>query len=316
MPLFLGHATAELVLDKPWVESLSPAADQMLEHCAASRIELSRLDLQPLEGIPLPYDVLVSSPQEARTWGGVRCHLCRAPLPLGSFLEISPELFVASPALTFVQRAAKLSLAQTVALGARLCGTFALDRDSGSGVRERAPLVTPDDLQLYVNHCQHVNGIKRARRTLPLILPNAASPMEAITALVYCLPPRHGGFGFPVPQLNYEQTLRPSAQRLVGKDCIRIDIYWSDHQFGLEYQGKFAHSSHTSIAADIARQLAAEQMGIELQMLTIEQIRDQGQRLAIARKIACRLGAQIPAGRTFLVANQRLVDELLCSLPT
>ena len=311
MPLFLGHRTAEFLLNRQEVESLSPSVDQGLEHCWASRTDMSHIDLSLLEGIPQPYDVLVSSPNEIRHWKGVTCHLCKDELPSGSFIELAQDLFVASPALCLVQRSQALTLAQSVVIADRLCSTYALDKRRRSGIRERKPLVTLEDLKAYLDRCSRLRGIEQARRSLTLAREGSASPMETVSRLVLCLPRRLRGLGLSVPLMNYEKTLSEAAQRLVDKGFIRIDLYWENYGFGIEYQGKYAHSSLSSIEGDIARQLAAERMGIELQMMTIKQLRNQAQRMEIARKIARRIGEHIPSDASSWAANQKLVEELL-----
>lgn len=311
MPLFLGHSTAEFILDRPHAGRLVPALDQSLEHCWASRRDISQADLGMIADVPLPLDVLVSSNEDRRRWEGIRCHVCPPDLPATAFLEVAPDIFVSSPALCLIQRAQQLSLAQTIALGSRFCGTYALDRQRPTGIRERLPIASIEDLRTFIDRCPPTKGLKRARRASSLILQNSASPMETVTALVLCLPHRLGGLGLPLPQLNYEVTLHADARKLTAKRFIRIDLYWRDCLFGIEYQGLYAHDSAGGIAADIARQLAAEAMGIELCMVTIEQIREREQRLAVARKVATRLGVPFAPRDDLLIANQHLVDDLL-----
>lgn len=310
MPLYFGHRTAELLLDR--LDALpAPSIGSEFDNCCACRSDFKDFDLSVLDGIPQPYDILTSSTKDLRKWKGIRCHLCQTPLPAGSFIEISPDVFVASPPLCLILRAQELSLAQTIALGERLCGTFALDRKKRSRIRRRAPLISLEDLRSYIDRCSRVKGIARAQRAASLMLEGSASPMETISRLAFCLPKRLNGFGLPSPRMNYEMTLSQTAQELIDKSYIRIDLCWPDQGFGLEYQGKYVHGSPSAIERDVARQLAAERMGIELQMVTIEQIRNQAQRLTIAHKIASRLGITISTDQAFLTANQRLVDDLL-----
>ena len=68
MSLFIGHKTAELLLDSPGAASFTPADDVALEHCWASRSDLSAIDLSELMDVPTPYDVLVSRREEKRFW--------------------------------------------------------------------------------------------------------------------------------------------------------------------------------------------------------------------------------------------------------
>ena len=311
MPLFLGHRTAELLLEKPEVDSLSPSIDQGFEHCWASRSDLNHLNLSLLDDIPRPFDVLVSSPREMRRWENVSCHLCQAPLPSGAFLQLAQDVFVASPALCLIQRAQELSLARTVVLADRFCGTYALSKNRLSGIRERRPIATQEELLSFIDRCSRIKGIARAQRAATLTLEGSASPMESISRLVFCLPRRLGGYGLSLPQMNYEITLSSQARRIVGKDFIRIDLYWKEFGFGIEYQGKLSHSTLADISDDIARQLAARRMGIELQFITIGQIRDREQRMEVARLIAGRIGESISSDRAFQISNQQLVNELI-----
>lgn len=314
MPLFFGHRTAELLLDREFNSRPDASFSQELELCVANRQSIDNVKDELLAGIPAPYDILVDSRGKARRLKGVNCHVCRPDLPSSSFVELSGEVFVASPSLCFVLRAGECSLAQTVALGARLCGTFALDSRKRSGVRRRKPLVELSDLWDYVYRCPRMPGVARAKRALRLIPEGSASPMETVMQMVYCHPRRLNGLGIPRPQMNYRQTLSDIAKKLIDKDYIRIDMYWRDHMFGLEYQGKYAHASSTNIANDIGRQLAAERMGIELQFVTIEQLRNQAQRQRIAQKIADRLGLTLDLGSDVMLANQRLVDGILLEM--
>ena len=311
MAIFLGHRTAELLLNQPSIGLLDPSPDQELEHCWASQLDFGHVDLSVLESISKPFDILVSSQEELRKWEGMHCHLCTAQLPGGSFIELTQDVFVASPALCLIQRAQELTVPQSIALIERFCGNYTLDKKKKSGITERKPLLTLDDLRSYMDRCHRLRGLAKTRRACFYSLEGSASPMETISRLVFCLPSQFGGFGCPAPLMNYEIGLNDLGRRIVGKDFIRIDLFWKEHDFGIEYQGKYAHSSSTDIAADIARQLAAERKGIQLQMITIEQLREQAQRWEVARKISQNLGVSLPMGKDFQFANQRLVDELI-----
>lgn len=94
-------------------------------------------------------------------------------------------------------------------------------------------------------------------------------------------------------------------------ETIRVDLYWKDHDFGLEYQGKYGHSEGTDIARDITRQLAAGLMGKTLQMITVRQLREKEQRFLIAEIIARHIGEKVLRGHSFEMRNQRLIDSLL-----
>lgn len=310
MPLYLGHTTAELLLDALPVEELDTADTGPLQNCIASRSAMSHLDLHLLEDLPKPYDVLVSSSSELRRWPGVRCHRCPTDLPPGSFVEIAPEVFVASPELCFVLRAQDLNLAKTMLLGSRYCGTFALDEREPSGLRQRSPLCTPERLITYADACHRLRGSRQAKTAALHIAAGSASPMESATQLLLTLPKHLGGYAFKAPCLNYTVSLNGRARKIAGKDYIVIDVYWPDFDYGLEYQGRFSHSSDDDIASDIARQLAADADGIILQMVTSGQFLDPAQRQYVVQKIAGNIGEQIPRQKGFQDLNDALAREL------
>jgi len=314
MQIFFGHKTAEHVLNQTQVEILEPSFDKELELCGLTKAGLESVASKYLTGVPRPYDVLVPRARDFRQVEGTKCHLCKQDLPAKSFMRLGDNVYIASPALCFVQRAAEYTLAQTVALGSRLCGTFALDDSSPSGIRQRDPLITLEDLCTYVGNCPSIPGIVRARRAVSLIHEGSASPMETVAQMTFCYPRRLRGLGLPRPHMNYKKTVSQMASGFIDSEFIRIDIYWPDAAFGLEYQGEYAHSSVEKIASDISRQLAAERMGIELQMLTIEQLRNEKQKLMIANKIANRLGVTLDADEKLLEGNKELVNELTTML--
>jgi hypothetical protein len=280
-----------------------------LEHCLAGKADLTQLDLSPLEQLPKPLDVLVSSRSQIRCWSGVRCHYCPEHLPAGAFIELTGDIYVASPELLYILRSRELSFPQTVDLGCWLCGTFCYsDKDKPL---ERPQITTPDRLRTFVERCSNMAGVKNARRAVDWVISKAASPMEAACAIPFYLPRRLGGFGFPVPELNYRIDLSPAEAAIAGKQLIYIDVYWRDVGFGFEYQGEEVHGTYAALRSDIARQLAAEEHHINLQMMTIDQLREESQRLAVARKVARYFGVDLDLNDAFVRRNQAMVDRLL-----
>ena len=310
MPLYLGHTTARQLIDVLPVETMHYADTTSVRNSIASKSGISQLNLHLPEGVDTPYDVLISDRNEYRGWSGVRCHKCPQELPDHSFIEISQDVFLASPKLCFVLYAQHHSLAQTIVLGSQYCGTYALDKTSTTGIRERKTLTTPEELRSYARSCVRLAGAKKAQRAAELIVTHSASPMESKAALLFCLPTRLGGFGFRKPELNYQYYLGDVARSMTGKAFLRFDIFWPDFDFGLEYQGEDAHSESQRISDDIARQLAAEYHGKVLQMITKQQLVNTEQRLFLARKVGAHIGQRIPNEESFLKRNEILVQKL------
>jgi hypothetical protein len=309
MTLYLGHTTSQRILERPGIERLPRSDLSRLEHCLAGRKDLAELDLSLLNNLPRPLDVLVSSRDQVRSWSGVRCHCCPEHLPAGAFIELTSDIYVASPELLYVLRSRELSLPQAIDFGCWLCGTFCYG-DNGE-ILERPQVTTPNRLRSFVELCSHVAGIRNARRAVDWVIPKAASPMEAACAIPFYLSRRLGGFGLPIPELNYRVDLTPAEAEIAGKERIYIDVYWRDFGFGLEYQGEEVHGSYDALRSDIARQLAAEEHHIDFQMMTIDQLREKSQRLAVAKKAARHLGVVLDLNEGFIRRNQAMVDKLL-----
>ncbi len=309
MPLYLGHSTAQRILERPEIVGLPRSDVSRLEHCFSGKTDLAQLDLSPLKDVSEPFDVLVNSPKQVRRLPNYRYHQCPEHLPAGAFIELANDIYVASPELLFVLRSRELSFPQAVDLGCRLCGTFCYEENGNILKRQR--ITTPERLQTFVECCGHIAGIKRARRAVNWVIPNAASPMEPSCAIPFYLSRRLGGFGFPIPELNYQINLSPAEAAIAGKKKIFIDVYWRDFGFGFEYQGKNTHGTYDALRSDIARQLAAEEHHIDLQMMTIDQLSEESQRLAVARKMARYFGVSLDLNNDFVRRNQAMVDQLL-----
>ena len=73
---------------------------------------------------PKPLDIMVDDPAKRRNTPEQVCHVWAGPLPERSFVDIGHGVYVASPALCFVQAAAKLSFFELTELGYELCGKY------------------------------------------------------------------------------------------------------------------------------------------------------------------------------------------------
>lgn len=89
--------------------------------------------------LPRPVHLL-SSHQRHDRGGRWKCHTTSYPFPCGSFLQISSELYIASPELSFIQSCRTLPTHQALKVGSALCGSFRLDSNAQSGLHPRPPL--------------------------------------------------------------------------------------------------------------------------------------------------------------------------------
>lgn len=293
MAIFFGYKTAEHILNSPLAPEFcasdeTPARCGFVDDHAAHSFDPDAFEIPVDE----PLDIVVSSRSSRRRRKSIRCHVSSGELPHGAYLEIAPDVFVASPALCLLQRSNDLSYAGRIKLAARFCGTYAPSRTNSRGFIDRPALATPDELRSFIELMPGSRGVARSLEAADWTIPNAASPMETEMVMPFYLPWRKGGYGLPEPTMNYELTLGERGRRMTGKEAIRIDAYWPDSDFGCEYQSEMFHHGDERYGEDIGRQLAAESLGKTIRMVTKEQLKNSAQLEYLAEIIASHIGVE------------------------
>lgn len=311
MAIFFGYKTAECILDSAEAREFSlsdetPSICGFVDDVALSSVDLTRFELPP--GKPL--DLVVGSREKRRVRNDFRCHMSSADLPHGAYLEIAPDVFVASPALCLLQRCGSLSFAGRIKLAARFCGCYAPSKTDPRGFITRAPLLSNDDLLSCIELYPSARSTRQALEAVQWALPNAESPMETEMVMPFYLPGYKGGFGLPKPIMNDPVTLTARGRAMTGKSEVRIDAHWPDANFGLEYQSKMFHDGDEHYGQDIGRQLALESMGKVIHMVTLEQLRNETQLEYIAELIASHLGIEMHKSRGGKL-REKLIRDIL-----
>ena len=243
--------------------------------------ELAGLGIAPPEEAPL--HLLFASPSVRPKTPGIHAHLVTQVLPPNSFLRLSPHVLIVSPELCFVQMADVLSFGHTALIGCELCGTSA---QIDGTLPSRRPLTSTAKLATFLAAAQRLGGEKQAKRALPYLVDNAASPMEARLALLLSMPTRLGGYGLPKPEMNRLFGLSREAQRLYPHDNCTCDLFWPDAQVDVEYHGVGYHADEAALIRDTARTQALQHDGVSVTSLTYPQIADPAAFDAVARTLA------------------------------
>lgn len=223
-------------------------------------------------------------------------HVVKTPLPAGSFARIAPAVFLSSPELSFLQMASALPFEQLVLYGCELCAGFARSDFSETGLEERTPLTNVASLQRLISRMHGANGVKTARRALPFICENAASPREIALTLLLSLPYRYGGYSLPAPTLNERIDITAGNAAFASKQFYRADLLWGSHKLVVEYDSNL-HANPASIASDARRRNALLAMGYTVITVTNEQIKSTDEMYKVAKLIARRLGKRIEISR-------------------
>ena len=202
----------------------------------------------------------------------VSFHCTKSPLPQGSFVRLSQQIYIASPELSFLQACAEMPFYQAILYGCALCGTFALDSESKSGTAPRPTLTSRKKLERFVGQCAGLPGARVAANALRYVCDGSASPRESKSALLLGLPLCHGGYGLPSFELNPELAIPPKLQKMAGRKTFRIDCLWRDQRVALEYDSDAGHLASSERCDDSTKRAALREMGYSAFELTKLQV--------------------------------------------
>jgi hypothetical protein len=284
-----------------------------------------------LEELPLmvawadaPVNVLVTSSSQQSKSSLIVPRLWPQKMPYGSIVQVCNDISVACPELCLQQLAARLSLPKVIMLATELCGTFSVFEASpplrsvlqrlwdlgklpelggwspcvsASGrltdLWNRPALTDPQTLQNFARQSESRRGRAKLEKAANLVVPQAASPLEARTGMLLGLPQSMGGEGLGGFSHNERILLSPNAKTLANRDCCYCDLYWADG-LDLECQSIAYHDNRKSYLSDADRSAALETMGIRVLPVSSRQIATRQRLDALASTVAQMRGIELP----------------------
>lgn len=265
MDALFSHTTA--------LELLCTLPNRAGSHTCRARVVPSRPPGRPVcelvaRHASSPVHVLVRDPSVRRPRAGLHCHSCSRSLPPGSVTKVElegREVYVTSPALTFVQLAATLELVDVVAVGMALCSAYRLDDTARGGAAHRegddAPFTTVEKLRSFVDAAKGMPGVSRARQALPYVCDGSRSPVESGLAMAAGMPARYGGFALGKvtmnPQVIIKDGVDAAGLRRVGErypDIIVTTVSrGTERRAALDYDADSTHGGARRRERDQAR---------------------------------------------------------------
>ena len=239
-------------------------------------------------------------------------HLWKGPLPPESFYRLNDDTFVASPEFTFLHMASICNLSQLVAYGCEICGRYAFDPHEKRGFRMRAsPLTSVRSIKQFLEMTESVRGKAKALRALEFVVEQTESPMETLTAMLFHLPFKYGGYALQKPTANKVVDLSSKAQAILHQRSCRIDLLWERAKIAVEFLGKYDHDEQSAFERDRKRTNALIEMGFEVVELTGEQVRDREAFEVIALRVARHTGKRVPSQHKGLTAARQHLRKTL-----
>lgn len=315
MNLYLGYDSALAY----WrAHPLAPVRSRTTRACPLSQCARSLREIEAFaceyHGIDTdPLHVLVPDPSSANSSKHLACHVSTQPLPAGSFARIEENLLVGSPELVFFHGAQTGSLAYAVALGHELCGFYRVSPSSPDGFVRAVPLTSAGKLQSFAAKLGSARGAAQARKAALYVADRSASPRETLCSELLCLPRAKGGYGLPLPQMNYEVDVLRSAGKAQRKTLF-CDLYWPKYKLAVEYESDLHHSGERNIAHDSKRRSKLEREGIHVVTVTNDQIKSVVDFDEVAHVLAKHMGMRLRIRREdFRTRQLKLRTELLRS---
>lgn len=239
-----------------------------------------------------PIHFIVTDKKAYRRNEQVVCHLS-SNLPRNSFLMIRKGIYVSTPEACFLQLASELPFTELLKIGFELCGTYSIYNDR---LIRREPRMSTASLYEYLSPATGCRGAKRATIAVKCLADNSASPMETALTAMLCLPLYRGGYGLPLPRLNY-----PIRQEHSLRYC---DLCWPDSKLALEYDSDAHHASPRKLNEDSFRRIQIEATDMHVISVTRAQLFDPNSFEQLAHVVARYLGKRIRTNRQDRLAER------------
>ena len=314
MRVFICKQSAVRFWLSAWSDGVDPHAlspVRSLRYAVNNAKQVQEFALERFGFTDYPLDILVADPNLRCISDVHRTHLWSSTITPGSFVEIARGIFVSSPAFAFVQMATELDAVDLSKLGIELCGCYRIDDIDFRGFSQVDPRIELEQLKGYVSKSSNCRGIKAARSATRWIASVSASPMETNLVLILCLPTRFGGYGFPVPLMNYRIELDETASRMAGKSYYKCDGYWPEFKVAMEYESDMFHTGSEKIASDSLRRNVLGYLGITVITVTRQQLYSIQGMESVARQLAKAIGNSRKASAIEATSSTKILQERL-----
>ncbi|WP_455138759.1 hypothetical protein [Thermophilibacter sp.] len=327
--LRLSGVSRELRKAPICLELLGPDRDAGRPVSSPDLVQLRRAAYEIAPCLELPVDVAVTGPARRRASRFLRPTVMDPELLEGRVVAVREGLSVTSPALTLLMLAGCLDEARLLMVATELCGTFAVYRaqpcvarlleelhaggvtPSAGGWRpsfaadgsltdlwSRPALTTPRELAELAVSAAGRRGCRRLGRVAGLVVPGAASPLEARTGILLGLGAENGGMGLGGFSFNARVVLDARGRSLSGQSVCYCDLLWSSdgprRALDVECHSADFHEGEGRALSDANRALALQSMGIEVMHVTHAQLASEHRFDALASMVAERLGIGLP----------------------
>lgn len=198
--------------------------------------EMLKDDLLRLGVKEEPFHMLLSKDAGGRKRDDIVCHRMSEPLPPRSLIEVSDDIAVTSPELTFLGLATtkERDAIDLALIGYELCGTYVIDSSWDGLTNTQEPMTSTASIARVLTQQFGSQGVAKAKEALELVRDGSNSPMETVLCALLTFPRRYGGYALGPVSLNYQVSTSLGMRY--------IDLAFPAYKVGLEYKGRAYHS--------------------------------------------------------------------------
>lgn len=314
--LFLGYETAFWIWRKAGplaFSALMPSRVRPLAGGAPTHAMIERFRSEHPDLMTVPLHAVVK-PGDQRSIPDVVTHVRSTPLPDRSFFKLDDDTFVASPELCLMQLAPQLSEAQAVKLAMEMCGSYAIDLlNDDPGFEKRPALTDASKIRRFAAKMYAPNSRAHGTKFLRWIADGSASPRETALCMLLCMPPRLGGYGIAMPELNRRIELSLNERFMIGAHHFDCDLYWPGKGVAVEYDSARHHTAIEKQERDAIRRNMLQHKNIQVIVATRAQVSSEGKFDGLARQIARAVGKRLRVPEKEHVAARAQLRDVLFS---
>ena len=186
---------------------------------------------------------------------------------------------------------------------------------------QRDPLIEIAELDAFVQRTKGMRGNCKLAQAAHMVTGVCASPLEVQASMLLGLSRRLGGEGLGPFSNNHRIPLSPAARKLAGQSTCYADLFFqateSHGDIDVELQGHLIHDGGAAGGIDANRTLGLQSMGIDVVLLTSEQLADARRFRETAAYLARRLGiARGPKTPAMLAREEALRRDLFIDWET
>lgn len=286
MTILVSHGSAlEFYRANPNINIGVASCAHLVERVSVPSIhEVRAMNLHRLGIRQHPLNVIIGRESRHSRHDEIAAHKVCCEIDGSWALPVWDGILVTSPALTYVLMARTLSDVGAIVLGYELCGSYSHFAPRISGFYDRRPLVTKALIEETCGKVRGVHGVKRARSSIARVAEGSASPTETLLSCMLSFPAKDGGFGLPMPRLNWEVELDRMASELAGSSFCKVDMGWPDARVAFEYDSDLCHDDP---AKDRRRREALLHMGWKVFTVDLPAMRRHSELVKLVNVAGC-----------------------------